>query len=255
MKARTELLLYRLGWVAGTVLQPGWRSLDSSFESWAYGSGLMRQIQRLEAQAYLESKRDPDSGERLIRLTEKGRAACRAGSDPEIRWDAEWDGKWRMVIFDVPEMDRAQRARIRRFLWKEGFGSLQQSVWISAMPFGEMAEKLHGAKIESGSLTLMEGVPVGGETPNDLVRAAWNFEAINEAWSLLDRHLDSRVGDSANPDPVMFVDWMAQERRLVRDCLRIDPLLPAALLPEDYKAREIWRKRSELLAGISSING
>ena len=43
----------------------------------------------------------------------------------------EWDGKWRIVIFDIPEEKRIIRNLFRRNLKKWGFKHLQKSVWIS----------------------------------------------------------------------------------------------------------------------------
>jgi phenylacetic acid degradation operon negative regulatory protein len=255
MKARTELLLYRLGWLAGMMMRPSWRTMDSSFESWAYGSGLLRQIQRLEYQAYLETRRDPESGERVIRLTAKGAALCRLGSDPEARWGREWDGKWRWVIFDIPESDRTLRARIRRRLCKEGFGCLQQSVWITPDPFGSMIEELRGAAVNGSSLTLMEGVPMAGETSGDLVRSAWDFHAIYQAWSALSAHLDSVTNASLVQHDAHLVPWLAKEMRLVQGLQRIDPLLPGALLPKDYPGRKIWKTRGKIMERLAARTG
>jgi CRISPR-associated endonuclease Cas2 len=41
------------------------------------------------------------------------------------------DGKWLMVIFDVPEKMRVWRNSFREFLYSLGFKKLQKSVWIS----------------------------------------------------------------------------------------------------------------------------
>ncbi|PIR82679.1 CRISPR-associated endonuclease Cas2 [Candidatus Kaiserbacteria bacterium CG10_big_fil_rev_8_21_14_0_10_59_10] len=41
-----------------------------------------------------------------------------------------WDGKWRIVIFDIPERYRELRDKVRYALKKAGFAQLQQSVWI-----------------------------------------------------------------------------------------------------------------------------
>jgi CRISPR-associated endonuclease Cas2 len=41
------------------------------------------------------------------------------------------DGKWRMVLFDIPEDARSQRNRLRRLLYKNCFRSVQKSVFIS----------------------------------------------------------------------------------------------------------------------------
>lgn len=45
--------------------------------------------------------------------------------------DKDWDGKWRVVIFDIPEQKRVIRNLFRRNLKKWDFKPLQKSVWIS----------------------------------------------------------------------------------------------------------------------------
>jgi len=42
----------------------------------------------------------------------------------------KWDGKWRVIIFDIPEMSRQDRDFLRRELKWIGFIELQKSVWI-----------------------------------------------------------------------------------------------------------------------------
>lgn len=252
MNAKTELMLYRLEWLAGKMMRPTWRSLDSSFESWAYGSGLLRQIQRLEAKALIETKMDSRSGERMIRLTEKGALACRPKTDPVEQWTRAWDGKWRMVIFDVPESDRSLRAKMRRRLMLEGFGCLQKSVWISPSPFGAMIEELKDAKVEGGALTLWEAIPAAGEKPEDMVKEAWNFEEIGRRWQALSEHL--KMAESPEKLGVSLWDWLSGERQLVRACLDLDPLLPAELLPPEYPGRAVWKKRAETLGRIARVD-
>lgn len=41
-----------------------------------------------------------------------------------------WDGKWRVLIFDVPEHRKNTREKIRRTLMQIGFVRLQDSVWL-----------------------------------------------------------------------------------------------------------------------------
>lgn len=41
-----------------------------------------------------------------------------------------WDGKWRVVAFDIPEQLTTLRDKVRRILKETGFVKLQQSVWI-----------------------------------------------------------------------------------------------------------------------------
>lgn len=42
----------------------------------------------------------------------------------------KWDGKWRVLIFDIPESRRETRDKVRNTLRAIGFKKLQQSVWV-----------------------------------------------------------------------------------------------------------------------------
>jgi len=41
-----------------------------------------------------------------------------------------WDGKWRVIIFDIPEKNRMVRTEVRQILSEAGFQRLQDSVWV-----------------------------------------------------------------------------------------------------------------------------
>ena len=47
----------------------------------------------------------------------------------EIHKPRRWDGKWRIVIFDIWERRRGVRDRLRNLLQKNGFVKVQNSVW------------------------------------------------------------------------------------------------------------------------------
>lgn len=47
----------------------------------------------------------------------------------------KWDGKWRGIIFDIPELNRRDRDFLRRELHHLDFRELQKSVWISPHNF------------------------------------------------------------------------------------------------------------------------
>lgn len=48
-----------------------------------------------------------------------------------------WDGKYRLVLFDIPEKNRIVRNSFRRKLKELGFLGWQQSVWVSRNPITE----------------------------------------------------------------------------------------------------------------------
>ena len=67
-----------------------------------------------------------------IRLTEKGQARLDflEMKDWKINKPRKWDGRWRMLIFDIPETRKSLREKIRLTLSSVGFLRLQDSVWI-----------------------------------------------------------------------------------------------------------------------------
>ena len=70
----------------------------------------------------------------FISLTPEGKR--RAGifqiNDLQIKKPKRWDGKWRIIIFDIEEkgLGRTKRNALRGFLIRLGFYPLQQSVWV-----------------------------------------------------------------------------------------------------------------------------
>jgi len=75
-----------------------------------------------------------------IYLTEKGkaRASWLQINDLKIKRPKKWDGKWRIVIFDISQLKKFYREAFRGKLKELGFYPLQKSVWI--YPFDCQAE-------------------------------------------------------------------------------------------------------------------
>ena len=51
------------------------------------------------------------------------------------------DGKWTMLIFDIPENRRKLRGLLRSVIYNAGFKMLQKSVWISPYEVSDKIEK------------------------------------------------------------------------------------------------------------------
>ncbi|MDP3974909.1 MAG: CRISPR-associated endonuclease Cas2 [Candidatus Jorgensenbacteria bacterium] len=52
---------------------------------------------------------------------------------PIPKYERKRDGKWRVVMYDVPEREREKRAWVRRALLSLGFEFLQESVWVGTI--------------------------------------------------------------------------------------------------------------------------
>lgn len=74
----------------------------------------------------------------VFRLTALGRGALNQG----IFDESKWDGRWRLVIFDIPEKNKTVRNLLRRKLKGWGFRQWQKSVWLSKQNVTEALRKL-----------------------------------------------------------------------------------------------------------------
>ena len=78
-----------------------------------------------------------------IALTEKGRRyLAKTKAKESAGKKQKWDGKWRIVIFDVWEKHRGKRDMLRKEIKEFGFAQLQQSVWIYPFACGDFIELL-----------------------------------------------------------------------------------------------------------------
>lgn len=248
MTAKTELLLYRLQWLAGKAWAHNFQDLSTGFEAWAYQSGFLKQIQRLEAQELVESQIDSRTGKRLHRLTEAGVRAAGGGRDPVAAWSGKWDRKWRLFLFDIPEGHRAKRLKLTRALHAAGCGCLQRSVWISARNSPELEELVTGQESDCSQLLLLYADSKGAATDKRMVSAAWDFDRINGRYNEVSTVLDEfrSVSESATP-PEALRQWTEREHYAWKSALRLDPLLPTELLPRGYLGRNMWEKRTSVL--------
>ncbi len=71
------------------------------------------------------------NGKVLYCLSEDGeKLANRIKLKFEMAKSKKWDGKWRVLIFDIPEKIRSKRDFLRNELKDFGFYQLQRSVWV-----------------------------------------------------------------------------------------------------------------------------
>ena len=248
LQPKTEEFLYFLLWSADQLIRPTFRNLTDSYESWAYRNGLFRQIAVLEKQRFLERKSGSVDA-RAYRLTAQGRLHALGGRDPAAKWSRAWDGRWRLILFDLPTTHNTQRSRLRRYLRDRGFGYLQNSVWITPDPLETEARVFRGARIDVESLIVMEARPCAGESDAQIVAGAWDFGRINR---LYEQHLKilmakptERLQNKSHART--FRRWAKAERAAWRKAINSDPLLPERLLPREYLGRRAWQRRIKVL--------
>lgn len=97
-------------------------------------SYLRSSIKRLHKSKCVEIRNQ--YGEEVITLTESGRRKILkyALDDLSIEKQKHWDGRWRIVIYDVNEKKKRLRDVFRSALGSLGFLQLQRSIWIFPYP-------------------------------------------------------------------------------------------------------------------------
>ncbi len=87
-------------------------------------------MRRLAAQGLITF--EERGGRRYARATEAGKRMLALESLREngAKKPKRWDGRWRVVLFDIPERRRGVRNQLRKFMQEFGFVRLQDSAWI-----------------------------------------------------------------------------------------------------------------------------
>ncbi len=169
----------------------------------------------------------------------------------------DWDRRWTMVSFSIPEAERDVRRLLRNGLRNMAFGDLQDGLWITP----------HDRR-EDAMLLLDElGVRQG-----HVMRAEWELRAGDAASIAAAFELDdlgaAYTAFAAEYEPLLR--WAAGEvdprealqvrTKLTNDWLAfrlIDPELPTPLLPDAWprrKARESFRRLYDLLGPAAAAH-
>jgi hypothetical protein len=105
-------------------------------------SYLQRTLRRLAAQKHVEvAEKD---GESIVYLTKLGKRKVLKYSQNTIKIDKpdRWDGKWRLVMYDVPSSRRELSELLRQALRNLGFYKMQESVYVYPYPCFDQIEFL-----------------------------------------------------------------------------------------------------------------
>jgi phenylacetic acid degradation operon negative regulatory protein len=232
------------------LMRPSPSNILRFLDPWDNQDRLRRQLWLLERSRFVEKcGRGPAS---TIQLTESGREAARGGVDPVRRWQRAWDGKWRLLLFDLPARNQQLRLRLWRWLRSQRFGFLQLSVWVTPDAVNETRFPLRNLELTPESLTVMESKPVAPDSDADIAKAAWDFPLINRRYQEAIDSMEEGLAVTRRTDTkrAHLRHWLAAERQTWLAAVSTDPFLPEALLPADYLGRRAWTKREATFAEL-----
>ena len=100
-----------------------------------HGYAVTRSIKNLADLGLIETLEGGQND--YARITQKGRQklASLKLDNTNMLSNPSWDGKWRIVLLDLPETRKAEREALRYLLKKAGFICLKNSAYVSPNPF------------------------------------------------------------------------------------------------------------------------
>ncbi len=132
---KEKILLLLLGGVAfGCSYTPHqqWRVIKTISREWRRinKQDLRKGVNNLYRSNLIRKKKNSD-GSYTITLTDKGKIRAITYNFWKMNIERKnWDGKWRIVVFDIPEKIRGGRDALRWKIKKLGFCELQKSVFV-----------------------------------------------------------------------------------------------------------------------------
>ena len=109
-----------------------WRVIKIAGKEWKdiNKKELQYEIRKLYQSKLVKKKENKDGSVTMI-LTDKGKLKALTYCFDEMRIDKkDWDGKWRLLVFDIPEKIRQGRNALRKKIKELGFYELQKSVFV-----------------------------------------------------------------------------------------------------------------------------
>jgi len=160
----------------------------------------------------------------------------------------KWDGRWRLVVYSVPEALRVLRDKIRTELCNLGFASLSASVWISPHDLRSEIVDLVRKNGMAKYVEMFEADYNGFRSVKGFAVYVWDIEDLKNRYQMFVRKytsLRSRVESLARRGkPMDPAECFAERFCLTAEyvALRLDdPMLPLELLPANWSGLRAQR--------------
>lgn len=196
-------------------------------------------ISRMYKQGWVDSRKEGNKS--YYFLTERGIDRMDEAAKRIFKLNPEkWDGKWRMLIYSIPEEKRNIRDELRKELMWSGFGSIANSSFISPNDLTKQVYLLidkYDIKEYVHYFIAEYKAPRENQT---LVKESWDLNDINEHYkTFIDfyskKFLEAKKKIAKNQ--MTQAECFVERTKLVheyRKFLFTDPGLPEELLPKKW---------------------
>ena len=157
---------------------------------------------------------------------------------PRLKRQAKWSGSLWLVTYDIAEDHKKDREVLRRFLLDQGYGKLQDSVYVAPFdPTDEVRRAVNHLSIQGEVLIsrMGENGHIGEMPVQTLIERVYPIAFIDRRYQ---RYIASLSGDpSPERVPFLFLEFLS--------ILKDDPQLPLALLPSDWSGWKAYVRTTQ----------
>ena len=158
------------------------------------------------------------------------------------RRDEAWEGRWTMVIYQVPESERAVREQLRKRLSWHGFGQLSPSTWMSPH---DLTKEVRDFAAEY-PLATIDALWCGTnnlQQDRDLAARCWDLDQLGSDYRSFISTYAPRRDEGRNSSKDGRTALM-ERMEIIGDFRRFpfrDPHLPVELQPEEWPSGEAYQ--------------
>ncbi|PUB13892.1 PaaX family transcriptional regulator [Paenisporosarcina sp. OV554] len=173
----------------------------------------------------------------------------------------DWDGKWRMLMYTIPEEKRQIRDELRKELLWSGFGSFSNGCWISPNNLEKEVNLLIEKYEIQSYVDFFVSSYKGPQADNSLVEKSWPLQEIEGKYQEFITTYSKQFivhQSMMNKGQMTDAECFVERTNLVhvyRKFLFTDPGLPRELLPEIWNGNHaalLFEQYYKLLAQSAS---
>lgn len=213
-------------------------------------------VSRMAKQGLLQSERVGNKS--FYKLTERGLNRVDEAAKRIYKLKPhEWDRKWRIVMYNIPEEKRQVRDELRKELQWSGFGNLSNGCWVSPNNHEKGIHLIISKYKVEEYVHLFLSEYKGPRADFVLVESCWPLAEIEEKYEEFIEEYSKKyiihqsiIQSGEMTDEECFIERAYLVHRY-RKFLFIDPGLPKELLPERWSGNHaalLFNQYYQLLA-------
>lgn len=218
-----------------------------SLAGWESEHALRRQLRAMQNRGLITLNGEKPA-DWVPQITKIGRNLAKNDIDPQVAWSSAWEGKWRIVSFDLPQDQPSQRYHLNLWLKQQRFGRLQGSLWISHRFSQDWHQAVSQIDANPHDVIFLDSTSIGKLSAGQIVAYAWDFKKINALYGDYLQFLKTNPPAHSGTGQMTEsqVNWFRSEHSLWRKAYAQDPFLSKELLPSSYLGRRAFLARQEM---------